>query len=84
MNGRFLDGPRAGSMLQSASGGTTPPPGYVGLEVCTLPLSSLVRACFPSNGAGSGREPEPVLGRLDRDVRVRARALGGDLDVRRG
>jgi hypothetical protein len=33
-------------MLQSASGGTTPPPGYVGLEVRTLPLSNLVRACF--------------------------------------
>jgi len=51
MNGRFLDGPRAGSRLHSSPGGTMPTPGYVGLEVRTLPLSNLV--CLV----------EPVLGR---------------------
>ena len=68
MNGRFLDGPRAGSRLHSSPGGTMPTPGYVGLEVRTLPLSNLVRVCVYRRG----------------DVRVRARALGGDLYVRRG
>ena len=42
-------------MLQNPSGGTTPTPrpGYVGLEVRTLPLSNLVR------GAGSGLGDRP-------------------------